>query len=235
MKIKNDFRKLHEKADEKNKMNSTFKTGLDGKVSEENKERTESGFFNPRLINKFKNNNNNYVNNNKEEYENYYNLEELNMKNTNSQKFKKNFENRFLSSNCLTDNEEKIKNFNTKGINIQTSNIDSHLNINVDKLSIKNVEDYLSSKEKMDISSNLVLKDLFEIDGRIAKMKSFMMNLRRNEMNRLLKEFNTNDYERRFKTSRYAVVSALIGEENTLSELNRQNREQKVFKIIYNL
>ena len=47
-------------------------------------------------------------------------------------------------------------------------------------------------------------------------------------MNRLIKEFNMNDYERRFKTTRYNVISALIGEENTNMEINRQNRENNV-------
>ena len=44
----------------------------------------------------------------------------------------------------------------------------------------------------------------------------------------LIKEFNFNEYERRFKTTRYAVVSALIGEEHVNLEINRQIRENKV-------
>lgn len=229
MKIKEDFKILHEKTDsneEKNKMSSTFKTGLNGKFNENDKERTKMGFFDPNSIDK--------KNKNMKNESEYFELnKESNHKPKNSNKIKKNIENRFLNSYCLTDNSEKIKNFNTKGINIHTSSKDSHLNINVDKLNIKTVEEYLNLKEKMDISSNMLLKDLFEIDGKLAKMKSFMMDMRRNEMNRLMKEFNTNDYERRFKTTRFVVISALIGEENTISELNRQNREHKVIKFLF--
>jgi hypothetical protein len=223
MKIKNDFKKIHEKSgssEENNKMSSTFKTGLDGKVNENDKDLTKTGFFNPNSFNK--------KNNDLKKESDYYEVYDENKCKPKNPNQKKNNENRFLNSYCLTDNSEKIKNFNTKGINIQTSCLDSHLNINVDKLSIKKVEKYLNLKEKMDISSNLLLKDLCEIDGKIDKMKSFMMNLRRNEMNRIMKEFNTNDYERRFKTTRFSVISALMGEENTIAELNRQKREQKV-------
>jgi len=224
MKIKNDFKKLQEKSnqiEDKNKMNSTFKTGLDSKENETYKE-TKSGFYNYKKIN------NNF--NNQDEF-NSNPLEDNILKNK-SQNIKKKLENRFINSQNLNDDSDKIKHFNTKGINIQTSNLDSHLNINVDKLNIKTVEEYLISKEKMDLSLNLLLKDLFDIDSKIEKMKAFMMNMRRNEMNRLCKEFNTKDYERRFKTTRSVVVSALIGEENTLAELSRQNREHKVSVII---
>ncbi len=239
MKIKNHFKALHEKTgavkEDKNKMNSTFKTGLDGKVNEnDNKERTKKGFFNQNLLSKEQSN--------KDIKESQYNDASDNNNNKNNNKttkhrgsivMKKNIENRFLNSYCLTDNSEKIKNFNTKGINIQTSSIDSHLNINVDKLNIKTVEEYLNSKDKIDICSNLLLKELFDIDGKIAKMKSSMMNLRKNELNRLMKEFNTNDYERRFKTTKFVVISALIGEENTIAEIDRQTREQKVSSFIF--
>lgn len=229
MKIKNDFKRLQEKTganEEKNKMNSTFKTGLDRKVNENDKEKSKTGFYDQNLLNK-KSNDNNIKEN---EYYNAFDENTAVPKAPNP--MKKNLENRFLNSYCLTDNSEKIKNFNTKGINIQTSSIESHLNINVDKLNIKTVEEYLNTKDKMDISSNLLLKDLFEIDGKIGKMKSSMLNMRKNEMNRLMKEFNTNDYERRFKTTKFVVISALIGEENTVAELNRQVREQKVFNSI---
>jgi len=222
--MKNDFRKLYEKLDDKNKMISTFKTSLEGKITDGNKDLIDTEFFNAKSINKFNYNDNN---SDKDENESNTSLEE-NMENTNSLNLKKNIESRFLNTYCLTDNDGKIKNFNTKGITFQKTNNENHFNLKIDKISIKKVEDFLISKEKIDIGSELVLKEIFEIDNKIAKMKSFMLNMKKNEMNRILKEFNINDYERRFKTTKYEVISALIGEENTIIELNRQNREQKV-------
>jgi hypothetical protein len=190
-----------------NKMGVTFKTDLD------------------------KRNMDNFSNNSKEIKEGFFNLKSftgnnrLQSQTIQPNNTKKGF---FNISNTGNEKPDKIKNFNTKGINMDSNNKESHLNIMLDNLSIKKVDDYLNLKEKTQENSNIIFKELFEIDNKMVIMKNNMSNLRRNEMNRLIKEFNMNDYERRFKTTRHKVISALIGEENTSMEMNRQNRENNV-------
>jgi hypothetical protein len=65
-------------------------------------------------------------------------------------------------------------------------------------------------------------------------MESIMNIMKKNEMNRINKEFYTNEYERRFNITQEDVISALIGVDNTPNELIRQRREQRVnILIIY--
>ena len=46
-------------------------------------------------------------------------------------------------------------------------------------------------------------------------------------MNRIFEEYLKNDYFQRFKVEKNVVLSALIGEDNILPELNKQMRETK--------
>ena len=207
MKIKEKLKNINENNERINKMGATFKTDLD------------------------KRNMDNFSNNSKEIKEGFFNLKSftgnnrLQSQTIQPNNTKKGF---FNISNTGNEKPDKIKNFNTKGINMDSNNKESHLNIMLDNLSIKKVDDYLNLKEKTQENSNIIFKELFEIDNKMVIMKNNMSNLRRNEMNRLIKEFNMNDYERRFKTTRHKVISALIGEENTSMEMNRQNRENNV-------
>jgi hypothetical protein len=56
-----------------------------------------------------------------------------------------------------------------------------------------------------------------------------MYMMKRKELERINKEFLTNQYERRFRISQDVVVSVIVGEDHVNSEMNRQNKEQKVF------
>lgn len=190
-------------------MNSTFKTSLAGE--------SQIGFFKNTKQNSLKLNQ----------------IQENNLENKQITKsipanqVKRNIENRFLNTFCLNDKNEQIGNFNTKGINLTNFNT-HHLNIDVDKLNIKKIQEFLTSKEEMDVNSDIILKHLYSIDEKIEKMKNFISKIKRNEMFRITNEFNQNDYERRYKTTKFKVLSALLGEENAKVETIRQSREQKV-------
>jgi len=57
-----------------------------------------------------------------------------------------------------------------------------------------------------------------------------------NELNRINKEFLTNDYNRRYGVSQQILVSAICGEDNMSQEYSRMMREQKVIKnLLINL
>jgi len=49
-----------------------------------------------------------------------------------------------------------------------------------------------------------------------------------NELNRINKEFLTNDYNRRYGANQQVLVSAICGEDNMTQEYSRIMREQKV-------
>jgi len=53
--------------------------------------------------------------------------------------------------------------------------------------------------------------------------------MKKNELERVLKEFLMNDYERRFQITLDQVISALIGEDQTATEFANQSRLQKAF------
>ena len=76
---------------------------------------------------------------------------------------------------------------------------------------IKKVQNYLSLKNQL---NNLRKKK--------EKMKT-------NEMTRIFKEFQRNDYENRFNVDKITVISALIGEDNLNSELVKQSKREKKY------
>lgn len=187
-------------------MRGTFKTEIDSdyqnQQEEEIKTTKQEGFY------KANNSKNNFNNN----------LD----KNTRTKIF-------FSMKNIMDDKPENImNNFNLKELSLTNHYNENIFNFNMNKLQIKNVDEFLTLKEKTLSTSNVVFKELFEIDKKLAIIKNNMTTLKKNEMNRLMREFNLNDYERRFKTTKFTVVSALIGEENTIMEIHRQNRENKV-------
>ena len=51
--------------------------------------------------------------------------------------------------------------------------------------------------------------------------------MKTNEMTRIFKEFQRNDYENRFYTDKITVISALLGEDNLNSELVKQSKREK--------
>ena len=76
---------------------------------------------------------------------------------------------------------------------------------------VKKVQNYLSLKSQL---NNLRKKK--------EKMKT-------NEMTRIFKEFQRNDYENRFNVDKVTVISALIGEDNLNSELVKQSKREKKY------
>ena len=52
-------------------------------------------------------------------------------------------------------------------------------------------------------------------------------NMKLNEITRIFKEFQRNDYGQRFNIDKISVMSALIGEDNVNSELIKQAKREK--------
>jgi hypothetical protein len=88
---------------------------------------------------------------------------------------------------------------------------------------------YFLQTSEMAKATLQLLDKIHELETEEGKIKTTIHDIKRTEMDRVFKEFLTNDYERRFKVTKNIVISALIGEENVTDELTRQAREQKVF------
>ncbi len=92
----------------------------------------------------------------------------------------------------------------------------------------KNVKDLLENKVIIEKETLNLLKGLESLEQKENDYRRILSEMKMNEMNRIFKEFTRNDYERRFNINKAIVVSALIGEDYTTSELIRQQREYKV-------
>jgi hypothetical protein len=80
--------------------------------------------------------------------------------------------------------------------------------------------------------TNEQMKKLIEYKNKLKEkenLKNYYENLKKNEMNRIFDEYLKNNYYQRFKVEKNVVLSALIGEDNILPELNKQAREAKMY------
>ena len=178
MKIKEKIKNINENNERINKMGATFKTDLDKRKMDNcsnNSKEIQDGFFNlktlqgnnrlqaqtPSNFTKTISPNNNFWNINGKANE------DQGQGGDNKKITKKGF---FNISNVGNEKPDRIKNFNTKGIILNSNNKESHLNIMLDNLSIKNVDDYLTSKEKTQENSNVIFKELFDIDNKMHRL-----------------------------------------------------------------
>jgi hypothetical protein len=70
------------------------------------------------------------------------------------------------------------------------------------------------------------------LEALYEKKKKILHKIKRDELDRIAKEFLTNEYERRFNVSKKTVVSAIVGEDNANFEIARQTREENVINLI---
>lgn len=97
-----------------------------------------------------------------------------------------------------------------------------------EKMNIKKIEEYLKQKENLNEEGLSVVNKIAELEKIYNKFKKELSQSRRQQLNRIGREFLVNDYARRYNVSQEVIVSAIAGEDNANSELLRQTREQKV-------
>ena len=97
-------------------------------------------------------------------------------------------------------------------------------------LKLKDVQDIVK-KSEIHISHSQMEKLIkyFSLCKRRDEIKNFREKLKKNEMKRIFEEYLKNDYYQRFKVEKNVVLSALIGEDNILPELNKQMRLAKKY------
>jgi hypothetical protein len=69
----------------------------------------------------------------------------------------------------------------------------------------------------------------FALKLKLSKLREEKDILKTNEMDRIFKEFQRNNYEQRFNVDKIKVISALIGEDNINNELFRQERRERLY------
>jgi hypothetical protein len=157
-------------------------------------------------------------------------LKNIGLKNINN----KNLNNPFFTS----ENKEKL-NFDTydqfklrrdqNAVNAKITNL-SNSNLIPPVLKLRDVQEIVK-KSEIHISQNQMerLIKYFSLCKRRDEIKEFQDKLKKKEMNRIFEEYLKNDYFQRFKVEKNVVLSALIGEDNILPELNKQMRETKKY------
>ena len=145
-----------------------------------------------------------------------YNYDCNNNKNEN-----KKDENEIFKTLPLIKSNNKLK-INLRNLNFGIGNYKVN-----NSYTFKNVIKKLDDEKKLKNKNEL--EDL-EVYLQLKKLKECILKeieiLKKKEMNRIMREFLENDYERRFKVSFEIVLSALVGEYNML----RENEKQKNYK-----
>ena len=71
------------------------------------------------------------------------------------------------------------------------------------------------------------VNNFFSLRKKFNKLREEKDMLKTNEMDRIFKEFQRNNYSKRYNVDKMQVISALIGEDNINNELFRQERREK--------
>lgn len=86
----------------------------------------------------------------------------------------------------------------------------------------------LSFKDAIDEDIIVSHKFITEFEKKADKCNNEIIQMKNQELDRILKEFMMNDYERRFNVSLDQMISCLIGEDNTEMEFAHQSKILKV-------
>ena len=73
------------------------------------------------------------------------------------------------------------------------------------------------------------VKNFFGLRRKLNMLREEKDFLKTNEMDRIFKEFQRNNYEKRYNVDKIRVISALIGEDNIKNEIFRQEKREKLY------
>ncbi len=97
-------------------------------------------------------------------------------------------------------------------------------------IKLKDLEDLI--ERSGELINHEQMRDLFqylEDLDRIDKMKEYLKERRKKEMDRIFNEYLRNDYKKRYNVEKNVVLSALIGEDNINAELTKQLKRAKMY------
>ena len=120
--------------------------------------------------------------------------------------------------------DQNGENFHSKNINLSNSNLIPPV------LKLKDVQEIIKNSEiHISPSQMEILIKYLSLNAKRKDIKKIQHKLRKNEMDRIFEEYLRNDYYQRFKVEKNVVLSALIGEDNILPELNKQMRQARKY------
>ena len=73
------------------------------------------------------------------------------------------------------------------------------------------------------------IHDYFSLMRKLNELRAEKQLLKRNEMNRIFKEFQRNNYAQKYNVDKNTLICALVGEDNLDSELFRQSKKEKQY------
>jgi len=77
------------------------------------------------------------------------------------------------------------------------------------------------NKNNLEIEKLPQMNDIENLQGKIKKIENEMVELKKNEINRIFKEFIENDYQNKYHVSFDVVLAALLGEHTKNIEVNK--------------
>ena len=127
-------------------------------------------------------------------------------------------------------NSKKIK-ISHKLLDLYHKKVDlNDINTVPDRLKIAEVNKFLlSKKSKINEKNSGKIEQYFANNQRIKSLKKKIKELKDNEMKRIFEEYLKKGYHKKYMVEKEILLSALIGEDNVLPELNKQMKESRQY------
>ncbi len=97
------------------------------------------------------------------------------------------------------------------------------------EFNVKKIQDLFSKNEIVHEELKRLMNNLKDIESEAENQKRQIAQDKKDEVNRIGREFLLNDYKKRYGMNMKTVISAISGEDNSNSELFRLEKEEKVF------
>lgn len=111
-------------------------------------------------------------------------------------------------------NKDSIYNSYSNIIKKELFQIEEHIKPKLENITKENIINYLYSNDFLDDNSKYFLDFVSKLEEINKKIKNELTAMRTIELNRILKEFMTNDYEKKYGVSFNSILSIMIGEDN---------------------
>lgn len=103
------------------------------------------------------------------------------------------------------------------------------------KIKLNELKDFLTSRDSVSLDIASRTQEVSKIQNQLLSIKEEIDIIRRQELDRINKEFLTNNYSRRYNNVNLkTVIHALVGKEFSDNEINKQLKDHKV-KLYNNL
>ena len=150
-------------------------------------------------------------------------------KNNSKYSLKKVLSNDNLNNNFY--NYMKKAKMNHKFLKLNQKKLDlSHIELIPNILKLKDVKKYLDSKKpKINENNSGKIEQYFIINQRIRIIKTKLREIKNLEMKRIFEEYLKKGFYQDNLNEKEIVLSALIGQDNVLPELNKQMRDSRLY------